>query len=114
MSDQSCFVDRRTLISSLWTGSATADSHCGEIASVLVQARPEHLVKVEEAIARLAGCAVHGRDARGKLVVVVDAPNAGLLGSTLNTIAMTKGVLTAALVFHAVDAVASPRPESAP
>ena len=60
----------------------------GEIASILVQARPERLAEVEAAIVALAGCEIHGRDPRGKLVVVIDAPDAGASARTLNTIAL--------------------------
>ena len=76
----------------------------GEIASILVQARPERLLDVEAAIMALAGCEIYGRDPKGKLVVVVDAADAGALGSTLNTIALLPDVYTASLVFHAIDA----------
>ncbi len=76
----------------------------GEIASILVQARPERLAAVEAAITALDGCEVHGRDPKGKLVVVVDAPDAGHLGTTLNTIALLADVYSASLVFHAIDA----------
>ena len=44
------------------------------------------------------------RDPKGKLVVVVDSPDAGALGTTLNTIALLPDVFTASLVFHAIDA----------
>jgi periplasmic nitrate reductase NapD len=98
-------INRRALI----TGRAlTADRIVappgGEIASILVQARPECLDDVETAILALSGCEIHGRDPRGKLVVVVDAPDAGSLGSTLNTIALLPHVHSASLVFHAIDA----------
>ena len=98
-------IDRRTLI----TGRALTAERViappgGEIASILVQARPERLDEVEAAILALPGCEIHGRDARGKLITVVDAPDAGSLGSTLNTIALLPNVLAAALVFHAIDA----------
>jgi nitrate reductase NapD len=98
-------IDRRALI----TGRViTADrgivSPGGEIASILVQARPERLDDVEAAILALPGCEIHGRDIRGKLIAVVDAPDAGSLGSTLNTIALLPHVLAASLVFHAIDA----------
>jgi nitrate reductase NapD len=76
----------------------------GEIASILVQARPERLVEVETAIVSLAGCEIYGRDPMGKLVVVVDAADAGALGTTLNNIALLPDVYTASLVFHAIDA----------
>ena len=74
-----------------------------EIASVLVQARPERLAQVETAIAALAGCEIHARDPKGKLVVVIEAETTGAVGSTLNTIALLPDVLSAALVFHASD-----------
>jgi nitrate reductase NapD len=75
----------------------------GEIASILVQARPERLTAVEAAITALPGCEIHGRDVRGKLVVVVEAPDAGSLGSTLNDIQCMPHVYSAALVFHAIE-----------
>ncbi|MGV7212887.1 chaperone NapD [Bradyrhizobium sp. UFLA05-112] len=75
----------------------------GEIASILVQARPERLADVEAAIAALPGCEIHGRDARGKLVVVVEAPDAGRLGTMLNDIQSMPHVYSAALVFHAIE-----------
>jgi nitrate reductase NapD len=76
----------------------------GEIASILVQARPQRLGQVEAAIVALHGCEIYGRDPLGKLVVVVDAPDPGALGTTLNTIALLPDVYSASLVFHANDA----------
>jgi nitrate reductase NapD len=75
----------------------------GEIASILVQARPERLAGVEAAILALSGCEIHGRDPKGKLVVVIDVADAGAIGSTLNTIALLPDVYSASLVFHAID-----------
>ncbi len=97
-------IDRRALI----TGRAlTADPIVAppgtEIASILVQARPERLDDVEADILAIAGCEIHGRDPRGKLVVVVEAGGAGALGSILNTIALLPHVHSACLVFHAID-----------
>jgi nitrate reductase NapD len=98
-------IDRRALITGrlLRTDQVIAPPG-GEIASILVQARPERLLDVEAAIMALAGCEIYGRDPKGKLVVVVDAADAGALGSTLNTIALLPDVYTASLVFHAIDA----------
>jgi periplasmic nitrate reductase NapD len=98
-------IDRRTLITGrlLKTDQVVAPPG-GEIASILVQARPERLSSVETAIVALAGCEIYGRDPKGKLVVVVDVSDAGALGSTLNTIALLPDVYTASLVFHAIDA----------
>ena len=98
-------IDRRALITGrlLKTDQVIAPPG-GEIASILVQARPENLAAVEAAILALAGCEIHGRDARGKLVVVIDVADAGAIGSTLNTIAGLPDVYSASLVFHAIDA----------
>ena len=105
MSRAHATIDRRALI----TGRLVRTDHViappgGEIASILVQARPERLASVETAIVALVGCEIYGRDPKGKLVVVVDAADAGALGSTLNTIALLPDVYTASLVFHAIDA----------
>ncbi|MHC2538795.1 chaperone NapD [Bradyrhizobium diazoefficiens] len=74
-----------------------------EIASIIVQARPERLAEVEAEIIALAGCEIHGRDPRGKLIVVTEAPDAGSLGTMLNTIQSLQHVYSAALVFHAIE-----------
>jgi nitrate reductase NapD len=98
-------IDRRALITGrLLVADQVVAPPGGEIASILVQARPERLVNVETAIVAMAGCEIYGRDPKGKLVVVVDAPDSGALGTTLNTIALLPDVYTASLVFHAIDA----------
>jgi nitrate reductase NapD len=98
-------LNRRALISGRIANADPLVTPPGaEIASVLVQLRPERLAEVEAAIAALAGCEVHARDPKGKLVVVIEAPTAGAVGSTLNTIALLPDVFSAALVFHASDA----------
>ena len=97
-------IDRRALISGRLADPDSIVTPPGaEIASVLVQARPDRLAEVEAMIAALDGCEIHGRDPRGKLVVVIEASKAGAIGSTLNTIALLPHVLSAALVFHAND-----------
>jgi nitrate reductase NapD len=98
-------IDRRSLITGrLLNADRIVAPPGGEIASILVQARPERLASVETAIVALVGCEIYGRDPIGKLVVVVDAPDAGTLGATLNTIALLPDVYSASLVFHAIDA----------
>jgi nitrate reductase NapD len=97
-------IDRRAFISgSLSDPDPVVTPPDDEIASILVQARPERLEQVEAAIAALAGCEIHARDPRGKLVVVIEAASSGAIGSTLNTIALLPDVFSAALVFHASD-----------
>jgi nitrate reductase NapD len=98
-------IDRRSFISGrVLDAEGVVAPPGGEIASVLVQARPDRLDDVAAAVSAIAGCEVHGRDRRGKLVVVIDAAQAGAVGSTLNTIALLPNVYSAALVFHAIDA----------
>jgi nitrate reductase NapD len=98
-------IDRRALFSGrLFNQDPVIAPPGGEIASILVQAKPDRLVEVEAAIVAIEGCEVHGRDPRGKLVVVIDAPSAGMIGSTLNVIALLPDVYAASLVFHALDA----------
>ena len=71
-----------------------------EIASILVQARPERLDEAAQAIEALPGTQIYSRDPKGKLVVVIEASDVGSIGATLNTISLMPNVLTAALVFH--------------
>ena len=108
-------IHRRALITGhVLTADRVVAPPGGEIASILVQARPDCLDGVEAAILALPGCEVHGRDPRGKLVVVVDAPDSGALGSTLNTIALLDHVHSASLVFHAIDTGEPPAPGESP
>jgi len=97
-------IDRRALITGrILNPDRVVTPPEGEIASIIVQARPENLDEVSSAIEALPGCEVHGRDPKGKLIVVVDAPDTGSLGTTLNTISLLPHVHTASLVFHAID-----------
>lgn len=100
-------IDRRALITGrlLHPDQIVAPPE-GEIASILVQARPECLAGVEAAITAFAECEIYGRDPKGKLVVVVDTPDSGTLGAILNNIALLPDVYSASLVFHAIDATA--------
>ena len=98
-------IDRRALITGrVLRADRVIAPPGGEIASILVQARPDRLGGIEAAIAALDGCEIYGRDPVGKLVVVVDAPDPGSLGTTLNTIALLPDIYSASLVFHAIDA----------
>jgi nitrate reductase NapD len=71
-----------------------------EIASILVQVRPDRLNDVARAIVGLPGTEIYSRSELGKLVVVVEAAGVGDIGEILNTISLLPNVLTAALVFH--------------
>jgi nitrate reductase NapD len=89
-------MDRRKFLAGEWQAA--------EIASILVQARPERLEEASRAITALPGTEIYSQDPRGKLVVVIEAPDVGAVGATLNQIAVLPSVLSATLVFHATDA----------
>lgn len=95
-------LDRREFINGHWTTRDVAVD-ATEIASILVQVRPERLDEAARAIEALPGAQIYTRDPRGKLVVVIEAPQVGAIGTTLNTISLMPHVLTAALVFHGTD-----------
>jgi nitrate reductase NapD len=98
-------INRRALITGrALTAERVVAPPGGEIASILVQVRPDCLDEVEAAILALSGCEVHARDPRGKLVVVVEAADSSSLGSRLHTIALLPHVHSASLVFHAIEA----------
>ncbi len=96
--------DRRALITGRVLTAEPVVAPAGEIASIIVQTRPDQLDRVAADIAALDGCEIHARDERGKLIVVVDAPDAGALGATMNRIGLLPHVHSACLVFHAIDA----------
>ncbi len=97
-------IDRRALITGrIINPDRVVTPPEGEIASIIVQARPENLDEVEAAITALRGCEIYGRDPKGKLIVVADAPDSGALGTLLNTISLLPHVHTASLVFHATE-----------
>jgi len=97
-------IDRRAVITGrILNPDRVVTPPEGEIASIIVQARPENLDEVTSAIEALPGCEVHGRDPKGKLIVVVDAPDTGSLGTILTTITLLPHVHTASLVFPATE-----------
>src|SRR5690242_20413328 len=69
-------IDRRALITGrIINPDPVVTPPGGEIASIIVQARPENLDEVSASITAIAGCEVHARDPKGKLIVVAEAPN---------------------------------------
>ena len=96
--------DRREFVRGSWGPRESSPYPSAEIASILVQTRPERLAEAERSILAVPGTEIHGRDPRGKLVVVIEAPDVGTVGTALNIIALLPGVITASLVFHATDA----------
>ena len=82
-------IDRRKFINGGWTERDDGRTSDVEIASILVQARPEHLDAAARAIEALPGAQIYSRDPKGKLVVVIEAADTGSIGATLNAISLS-------------------------
>jgi periplasmic nitrate reductase NapD len=93
-------VDRREFVNGRWANANDTANVACEIASILVQARPERLDEVAHAIEAMPRAQIYSRDARGKLVVVIEASDVGGVGVDLNTISLLPDVLSATLVFQ--------------
>jgi nitrate reductase NapD len=99
--------NRRQVIRGQWvvsTARLPSPEGATEIASILVQTRPERLQAVEAAISTIPGAEVFQRDERGKMVVVVEAFGTDPVGEMLTRISLLPDVITATLVYHAIDA----------
>lgn len=69
------------------------------ISSLVIQARPERLAEVREAIAA-RGAEIPASDPDGKLVVVLETDSERKITDFLNEVSVMPGVLSANLVFH--------------
>lgn len=90
-------LTRRQVLSSV--GADTAAPF--EIASAIVTAWPDQLDGVADAILALGNTEIHARDPKGKLVVVIEGPTIGAVGSTVNAMSAIQHVLSAVMVFQA-------------
>ena len=70
------------------------------ISSLIVQARPEALASLAEAIEALPGAEIHGHDERGRLIVVLESANDAALGEAMSRIGALPGALSVSLVYH--------------
>jgi nitrate reductase NapD len=71
----------------------------GHISSAIVSVRPEHAAAVAAEIARLPDTEVHGV-AGGRIIVVMEAADAGDLADRLSAIAALPRVCAASMVFE--------------
>ena len=76
------------------------------ISSLVVQVRPEALIGARQSIAVLPGAEIHGEDASGKLVVVLDTADEAEILSAIAQIHDLPGVITASLIYHEIDSLA--------
>ncbi len=81
----------------------TAETPSVEIVSLIVNAWPQHLDEVSASILELGGTEIHGRDPKGKLIVVMEGATQGVIGAKTNSISGLPNVLSAVMVFQATD-----------
>jgi periplasmic nitrate reductase NapD len=97
---------RRQFIRGQWIPQAAgtmAHGAASEIASVLVQVRPQRLDAVQAAVAEIPGAQIAQRDERGKLVIVLDSSQGESIGDSLTKMSLMPDVISASLVFHGLD-----------
>lgn len=72
------------------------------ISSAVIAAMPDRLDGVLAALADFDNVEVHAAD-KGKIVIVIEGPNTGVLGDTLMRISVLDGVIAANMVFEHVE-----------
>ena len=77
------------------------------ISSMVVHTRPEHLEAVKRGIELVPGTEIHAESDCGKLVVVVESSTQNHITDTIEKIAGLPNVLSAALVYHQIEAIES-------
>ena len=98
--------NRRQFVRGQWvqqTARVPAPEGTVEIASILVQTRPDWLDAAEAAIRAIDGAEIYQRDPKGKLVVILEATGGDPVGAMLTRISLLPEIITATLVYHAVD-----------
>jgi len=98
---------RRAFIRAEWSPAPPAQ-HAGsgrhvEIVSLIVSTWPQHLDAVSASILALGNTEIHGRDPKGKLIVVLEEPSQGAVGAKTHEISGLPHVLSATMVFQASD-----------
>ena len=86
---------RRDLLKAKFTRST--------IASLMVQARPEHIPALTPELNAISGVEVHASSAAGRMVVTVEADDDQHLLDLITAIQMTERVINACLVYHQVE-----------
>ena len=98
---------RRAFIRGDWNKSrpeqGLQSAHQVEIVSLIVSTWPQHLDAVGEAVLALGNAEIHGRDPKGKLIIVLEETSQGSVGAKVNEISCLPHVLSAVMVFQASD-----------
>ena len=73
------------------------------IASLMVQAWPDHLSEVTPLLNAIPGVEVHASEANGRMVVTVESDSDARLLDAISSIERTEHVVTASLVYHQIE-----------
>lgn len=73
------------------------------IASLLVQAWPERIPELRPQINAMSGIEVHQDDAKGQMIVTVEAGSDRQLLNAISDIEQIKGVIAVSLVYHQIE-----------
>lgn len=73
------------------------------IASLLVQAHPDRMAEVRDALVRIPGVEDHGLASPAKLIVTLEVGDDDALVEAVGRVEATAGVITASLVYHQMD-----------
>jgi nitrate reductase NapD len=82
----------------------SAETH---ISSLAVQARPERIAPICDAIRLLEGAEVHLATPTGKIVVTLETADERQVIERIEAIRAVTGVLNVTLVFHRIDSAAA-------
>ena len=74
-----------------------------QIASLMIQARPEYIPALTPGLNAIDGIEVHGSSDNGRIIVTVEARNDQQLLDLITTIEQTDHVITASLVYHQIE-----------
>ena len=70
------------------------------ICSLVLQAMPQHLEAINEALNSMDGIEVHAQDDCGKMVVTIDHPSREYCSRAMTDMSLLKGVMSASLIFE--------------
>ena len=90
---------RRNLLQGKFSGASST----GTIASLMVQARPEHMPTLTPVLNAISGVEVHASAPTGRMVVTVEADDDQHLLDLITAVQMTEHVINASLVYHQVE-----------
>ena len=72
------------------------------VCGLLLMSRPEHALKVEQALQGMEGVQLHANDG-GRIVVTIEGGEYRACADLMHELATLKGVASSSLVYHQID-----------